>query len=228
MLNLKTGGNKVDIEPRLICDSVYGFIYKVTNTINHKSYVGQHIGISFGNYWGSGTLLNRAYEKYGKDKFKRRIIDYASSKKELDFLEKYYIQLFKTAIPSGYNIAEGGHGGFTGSATEETRRKISEALKGKPKSLKARKKQSEVRKGIRIPHSEETRRKISVSRLGIEPWNKGKGIEIDQFTLDGAYIRTWRSLTEAERHGYNMSKISECLHGRRKHHKNYLWRFSNE
>ena len=156
--------------------NIYGFIYKITNTINGKTYIGQHIGSSFGDYWGSGVLLHKAYEKHGKFAFKREIVDFASSKKELDFMERFYIQHFHSTVPYGYNISEGGRGGFTGFSTEESRAKISRALKGRLISKEHRNKISKAKKGIpNHKQTEETKSKISRSHIGIEPWNKGKG-----------------------------------------------------
>ena len=212
----------------LIESNIYGFVYKITNTRNGKAYVGQHKGTDFGEYWGSGLMLNRAYEKYGKESFTREIVRYASSTDELNFLECYYIQFFGSKSPNGYNIASGGNGGFTGILTEESRKKISAFHKGKPKTEEHRARISKARKGLPgLKHTEETKKKISESHMGIEPWNKGKGIPIVQLTADGSFVRTWSSLTEASLHGFNMSKISECLNGKRKHHKNYLWRISD-
>ena len=182
------------------------------------------MGIDFGDYWGSGTILNRAYEKYGKDAFKREIVDYASSKEELNFMECFYIQHFNSMKPNGYNIASGGRGGFTGIATEETRKKISQALKGRIRSEEHRKHLSEAHKGLQVrKHTEEEKKKISLAHMGIEPWNKGKRKKVIQYTMDGEYVRTWDSLDEASLHGYNKSKISECINGHRKHHRHYLW-----
>lgn len=206
---------------------IYGFVYKIVNTINGKMYVGQHMGVEFGDYWGSGLILNRAYAVYGKAAFKREIIQYASTKEELNALERFYIKELNTLKPNGYNIATGGTGGFTGVPTEEARRNISKGLKGKKKSLEHRQHLSEARKGISHPHSEETKKKISASHMGIEPWNKGKGKPVEQLSPDGKHIKTWGSLTEAEQHGFNKSKISECIHGTRKMHRQYLWRSAN-
>jgi len=208
--------------------SVYGFIYKITNTINNKVYVGQHMGIDFSEYWGSGLLLNRAYAKYGKEAFKREIVDFASSKDELNFMECFYIQKLGSMRPYGYNIATGGKGGYTGVLTEESRQKISNAKKGRPLSIEHREKLSEAKKGIPTKrHTTETRQKMSESHMGIEPWNKGKGKSIVQLSMNGEVICKWASLTEASHHGFNVSKISECLNGKRKHHRNFLWRFNN-
>ena len=56
--------------------------------------------------------------------------------------------------------------------TEETRRKVSESLTGKPKSEESRRKQSESRKGMVF--SEEHKRNLSESLKGRDTWNKGK------------------------------------------------------
>ena len=206
---------------------VYGFIYKIENMLNGRTYVGQHIGTELGDYWGSGVLIHRAYKKYGKDSFKRTILDYAASKEELNFMEAYYIQSLQTKAPNGYNIATGGRGGYTGELSEESRKKISQFHKGKPKTAEHRRHLSEAKKGISHAQTEETKRKISKSHMGIEPWNKGKGLSVSQFTKEGEFVRSWNSLTEASQNGFNISKISECLHGTRKTHGNFVWRLNN-
>ena len=63
--------------------------------------------------------------------------------------------------------------------SEETRRKLSEAQKGKPHSEETKRKMSETKKGesnhfFGKKHSEETKRKISEAGKGQVPWNKGK------------------------------------------------------
>ena len=100
----------------------YYFIYETTNNINGKKYIGQHTTSNMDDgYMGSGKLLQRAIDKYGVDNFSRKILAYASTKEELNELEKYYINKFN-AIKSDryYNIAEGGEGGnSTAGFTEE-------------------------------------------------------------------------------------------------------------
>lgn len=64
--------------------------------------------------------------------------------------------------------------------TEETRRKISEAHKGKHPSEETKRKLSESLKGRhRPPFSEEHKLKISMTKKGSVPWNRGKkGVQI--------------------------------------------------
>ena len=53
----------------------YGYIYKTTNLINGKIYIGQHKSNLFDSqYKGSGVILRKAFAKYGKENFKVEII----------------------------------------------------------------------------------------------------------------------------------------------------------
>ena len=91
-------------------------IYKATNIINNKSYIGlttrtlqerklEHLR----HIKTENTYFHRAINEYGKDNFLWEIIDDTpSSIKELKEKESYYIQYFNTLTPNGYNITTGG------------------------------------------------------------------------------------------------------------------------
>jgi len=105
------------------------------NKINNKKYIGQHIKFD-DNYLGSGKVIQLAIKKYGKENFKRIILDYAYSQEELNEKEKYFIQYYN-AINSKefYNIHVGGKGGDTYSGRTELeksnfKKKMSELTKG--------------------------------------------------------------------------------------------------
>lgn len=86
-------------------------IYITTNLVNNNKYIGKD---KYNNpeYIGSGTLFKRAIKKYGKHCFKKEILAYANSIKELNELEKYYIKLYNAQTDKTfYNIAPGGDGG---------------------------------------------------------------------------------------------------------------------
>ena len=90
------------------------YIYMTTNLINGKKYIGKHYGYLDDNYLGSGKILLRAIEKYGKDNFQKEIIDISSSESENCEKEKYYIALYNACKNDMfYNIHEGGAGGYT-------------------------------------------------------------------------------------------------------------------
>lgn len=105
---------------------MYGIIYKITNKINGKIYIGQTIR-SLEARWKGHIYTLKKYEraenkwcshlynamsKYGVENFEISLIDTAESKEELDKKEKYYIYIFDTRNGlRGYNVADGGIGG---------------------------------------------------------------------------------------------------------------------
>lgn len=89
-----------------------GFVYITTNKINNKKYIGMHRGHKDDSYLGSGKLIRKAIDKYGKENFSRKIIEYADSFEELCELEKFYIEKYNAVRDDNfYNIHDGGFGG---------------------------------------------------------------------------------------------------------------------
>jgi group I intron endonuclease len=85
-------------------------IYKTTNLINGKIYVGQD-SKNNSKYLGSGVVLNYAIKKYGKDNFKKEILEYCIDKNDMDEKEKYWISELNSRDRNiGYNITKGGDG----------------------------------------------------------------------------------------------------------------------
>lgn len=101
-------------------NSAYGFVYMTTNLVNGKMYIGQKKidnESRWKSYLGSGVHLKKAISKYGKDNFRRDILHYAYSQKELDELEYTLIKDFNAVESDNfYNAVDGG---FT--ATELTK-----------------------------------------------------------------------------------------------------------
>lgn len=90
---------------------MYGYIYKTTNIINNKIYVGQHKAPKFmgRRYLGSGILLTEAIKKYGRKNFICELLDTAETFKELNQKEILWIsKLDATNSAIGYNISPGG------------------------------------------------------------------------------------------------------------------------
>lgn len=96
---------------------MYGFIYITTNHINGKKYIGQKKYDKY-NHWktylGSGILLSRAINKYGRENFSKEIIEECETRDKLNAREKYWI-FYHDAVNSDkfYNLASGGDGGRT-------------------------------------------------------------------------------------------------------------------
>ena len=69
---------------------MYGYIYKTTNLITKKIYVGQHKCSKFDpKYLGSGLIIKQALSKDGRSNFKVELIDTADTLAELNQKEAY-------------------------------------------------------------------------------------------------------------------------------------------
>ena len=89
---------------------MYYLIYKITNQINGKSYIGKHQTEDlYDDYMGSGKLLKRAIEKYGIENFTKYIIEIYDTEQKMNLAEKI---LVVTDNEISYNLCSGGHGGF--------------------------------------------------------------------------------------------------------------------
>lgn len=113
------------------------FIYKITNKITDKSYIGQTTN-SILNRWKGHLLptsnciaLKRAIIKYGKENFTIEEIDGANAQDELNYKEWLWIYKLNTLTPNGYNLKEGG---AHGKSSLQTRMKQSNSMKGKNKN----------------------------------------------------------------------------------------------
>ena len=93
--------------------TIYKFVYKTTNTINDKIYIGVHsTNILNDGYLGSGKLIHRAFEKYGIENFTREIIEFFGNvedayEKESEIVTKDFLNRIDV-----YNLTVGGYGGF--------------------------------------------------------------------------------------------------------------------
>ena len=142
-----------------------GYIYLITDTTNGMKYTGQHHyhieGQLDPNYHGSGVIIKNIYKKR-PETLKEEYIKTCYSEEQMNSDEQYYIKVFKTLWPNGYNLTEGGDGGIP---SEETRIKLSKAKKGKHVSSETRKKISNSLKGKH--HTEETKKKLSSALKGL-------------------------------------------------------------
>ena len=137
----------------------YYFTYKTINLINNKYYYGIHMTNKLEDgYLGSGKRLKQAIKKYGKENFKRIILNYYSCYKDLAQAEHELITSEVLLDENCYNLTIGGIGGptFKGHKhSEQTKEKLRQIVKNRP------------------PMSEETKKKISESQKGRVAWNKG-------------------------------------------------------
>jgi len=85
------------------------FVYKITNLINQKYYIGVHSTDNLDDgYMGSGTAIKNAIEKYGIENFKREIIEVVGSAEEKWLAEIKHVTLEVVRDENSYNMAPGG------------------------------------------------------------------------------------------------------------------------
>ena len=119
------------------------YLYKTKNKVNGKYYIGRHSTTKIDNYFGSGTVLKRAIEKYGLENFQVEILEYFDSYESLIEAEKKMIDsiLFD---PMSYNVSVGGEGGSHKSQwTNERRNKHGQIMLEVYKNNESREKISE-------------------------------------------------------------------------------------
>jgi len=159
-------------------------IYKTTNLVNGKIYIGRDKR-NKPSYYGSGKIYLRAEKKYGKENFIKEILeDNIESIEKLNEREKYWIAFFNATDTSiGYNIQKGGQGGDWYALTPEQqahiKKRISETHKGHIKSKETVEKMRKSMKGKNTGKRPDwVCKKISEAtkgnNLGRKPWHAGK------------------------------------------------------
>lgn len=91
----------------------YHFIYKTTNLINQKYYIGMHSTNNIDDgYLGSGKKLYYAIKKYGKENFKREIIEYLHDRNSLALRESEIVNKDLLQDDLCMNLILGGYDGY--------------------------------------------------------------------------------------------------------------------
>ena len=172
---------------------VYGIIYKITNKVNDKVYIGQTTMVFHQRYKGGNwqrythnQYLKNSVNKYGIENFEtNKCFDIAYSKEELDEKEIYWIGYYNSNIRLyGYNSKDGGS---NGRPNMETRKRMSDNHWSKNINIseKLRENLSKVHKGkiglrgkLNYGYgkhlSEETKLKMSKSTTGRKMSNEQK------------------------------------------------------
>jgi group I intron endonuclease len=186
-------------------NEINGIIYKITNKVNGKIYIGQTTQTMELRWYGhcsdnEKTPLHNAIKKYGKDNFLVEEIDRGTTYYELNGKEIRYIKEFNSlSHDNGYNVMNGGRRMYVQNLSQETKNKISISRKEYYKT--------HDHPNLGKSFSEETKNKISLSRKEYykthEHHNKGVKVSDEQkqkisTTLSGRNI--------SEEHKNNISK----------------------
>ncbi len=233
-----------------------GYIYIVENRINSKKYIGQTIQNDINKRWKQhkssrkiGKILHNAYQKYGIENFKFKILcvcfDCDVNQYEIDYIKKY-----DTIYPNGYNLLEGGKNGKHNQHTIDI---LKQKLSG-PNHPNYGKKFTNERKV-----------EMSISRIGALNANYGKNMaheqkekirntmksfdqnkretinqkireklknytknskSISQHDLSGTFIKEYESISQASRElSISRSSIQRCCDGKYKTARNFIWKY---
>lgn len=145
-------------------------IYIIKNSVNNKVYIGQTKNsakwrfkkhISQRNCKYKSPALCKAMEEIGIDKFWVETLEEGNfTREEAEAKEIYYIKHFNSVSPNGYNLQYGGH---SKNIADETRERMSKAMKGRKiiwndkvsKSVKRLWSDPEYKEQMRKAHSHE-------------------------------------------------------------------------
>lgn len=201
-----------------------GTIYKITNNITNKLYIGQTTqGVSA--RWkqhirtakaGKGNLIGRSIRKYGHASFTITTVVDNVPHYFIDAFERYWINYYKTNTKSGYNCTAGGQG---------------------------TKNCSSWNKGKTNCYSSETLEKMKTAKLGKTPTNlsqlialskqrKGNKHQLAKFATiynhtTGDIIATSVCISEwAVVHGYSQGNLAATARGKRVHTKGIYARYN--
>lgn len=215
------------------------WIYKITNKLNGKAYIGQTRSGDVKDRWkvhksahsgGGRNAIKRAIQKYGVENFEFETLCKADSEAQLNEFEKKYIAELNTLAPNGYNLMTGG---AAPRHSEETKKKLSQIQIGRiPWNKGLTKEDPRVASYIRygkeasaygkarhsVPHSEETKKRISEVQIGkIIPIETRKKMSKSQVRFPVICIETGKifdSIMDASRAtGINSGQISKILKG---------------
>lgn len=192
-------------------------IYKFTNKINNKRYIGKSIDIEKRRKTHERNSVNcdgyfyNAIRKYGLDNFDFSIIE-ECSKEELNEKEKYWIKYYNSNNSEyGYNITSGGDGLNDVEAwnkgiswNEETKKKLSESQKKRfenpeehEKLSKSHKGQTSSRKGKHL--SDETKEKLRQANLGKKQSQETINKRVEKLKGHNTSEETKKKISEAQK-----------------------------
>lgn len=215
-----------------------GIIYKYTNIINGKVYIGQTVRekqrkrehVLSGRAGKERCLFDYAISKYGINNFKYEVIFriYGSGKEveqRLNFFEKFYISKFKSNNKQfGYNLTAGGDGSLGWSPSTEAREKMRKNhadFRGEKSPLFGRKRTKEqiqktVQSHLGTKASKETLEKMSKS-------HKNRGTRqimcIETSTIYSSVLEA------AQQTQIGYSNLRKCAQGYNKTAGGYHWKY---
>jgi hypothetical protein len=210
-------------------------IYKITNLLNNKIYIGKHVTNSINDdYMGSGKLIKATIEKYGLENFEKEILFVFDSEDDMNAKEAELVTEEFVKKDTNYNLCPGGHGGwgyvnqqglggFFGPHTNEAKRKIKKFRKSYKHSSETIKKISEAN----IKTNESRGKKTSAALKG-KPKSEEHKKKISQ-SLKGNKNLKGKKFPNRKKRDPIVFEIVKCPHCNKSGKKNAMnrWHFDN-
>lgn len=219
-------------------------IYKVTNKINGKPYIGQSTDIY---YRWKEHIQNKskdelqyafvcALRKYGEENFLWEIIDNCVES-ELNEKEIFYIKKFNTFIGDGsgwgYNMTRGGDG-QNGCGTAVYQYSLDGKYIGRFGSV-AEASRCTGANECSIINCCANRRKSSGGFIwkyellqSVEPYVHKNNVPVLQYTKDGVFIKKFDTVTDAAKSvDKTKTQVTMCCRGKTPSCGGYIWRYAN-
>lgn len=211
------------------------YIYKITNLINSKIYIGQtirsinvrwnqHKSESFNNHGhGYNYHLHNAIRKYGSDNFKIEIIEQCPDEERFEE-ETYYIKKYNSTDPKiGYNFVIQGTG-KTQYATEDILELWNQGLIVNQIAEKLGCHKNVITNRL---HANNISHEDIMKRFG-EYVKKRNGKIVEQYDLTGRFIGQWPSTEQCEKGGFAQSAVCSVCNQKQKSAYNFLWKYKDD
>jgi len=224
-----------------------GFIYKITNIITNKCYIGETKKSNPYLRWnehkrkitqGIGCpALQDAVKKYGIDNFKFEILiicfDEDRFKYEIDYIKKY-----NSISPNGYNLTKGGEGGgfygkkHTNISIKNISKKVIQNYVNNPELGKEISARNKI-----LMNNFEIKKKITNSVLNTDRCKtlkeqklcfKDLKVKVSQYSMNNEFIKSYESIKQAEiETNVKAKNISKMINGKIKSTGGYIWKRIN-
>lgn len=208
------------------------YIYKITNTITNKIYIGitnnYQKRMREHSYGKGNSLLAKSIRKYGWDNFVHELIEETDNRDR----ELAHILEFQSKHPLGYNLTEGGEGCVGFEPNENSKNKMRKAKLGNTLSVEHKKKISESLKGRKL--SRVAKSKISkklennknfeghtFSKESREKLSKGRAKEWIALDPDGNEVKIYNMRKFCIENNLSNSAMSSVLSDKIPHHKGW-------
>lgn len=211
----------------------YHYVYTITNKLNGKIYVGRHSTNNLDDgYFGSGKMLKRAINKYGKENFSMEKIIHVDSYHKSVLIEALFVDKTFCNNENTYNIVEGGYnpvmygeqnpswkGGISKDPMYRRTGRVHD-FSGKNNPMYGK------------THTPEVREKLSIINMGRTSPNKGKKLSreerdlhiLKQSTCKGVWVdnSSFRSIRDCAR---KLNVSQNFVQGRLRSKRYNNWRY---